>query len=63
MSKRDIIIGTISDLVADLLYYDRKEDGQLPRGAIQQAVRDGDISEDSIIAQFAIHLRKGLKDG
>jgi hypothetical protein len=63
MDKSKVILDTVRDLVGDFLYYDRKEDEQLPRGAIQQAVRDGDISEDTIIAEFATHLRKGLRDG
>jgi hypothetical protein len=32
------------DCVAGLLYYDRKEDEELPRGVIEQAIKDGVIS-------------------
>jgi hypothetical protein len=37
MSRRDLILGTIDDLVGDFLYYDRKGDEDLPRGAIEIA--------------------------
>ena len=32
MSKRQIILDTVDDLVGDFLYYGRKEDDELPRG-------------------------------
>lgn len=52
---------TVSDLVGRLLYYDRKEDEDLPRGAIEDAIRDSDISEAEIVDLFAQELGKGLK--
>jgi hypothetical protein len=52
---------TISDLVSSFLYYDRKEDRDLPRGAIEQMVKDGVTTPDEIVALFAGYLKMSLK--
>jgi len=56
------IENTIEDLVSDFLYYDRKEDEDLPRGAIQKAVKDGLITKEQIIKKFAESLNEGLSE-
>lgn len=56
-TRRYYILAAVSDLVADLLYYDRKEDEDLPRGAINEAVAAGEITWDEIIAEFAKNLK------
>lgn len=43
----------VDDLVADFLYYDRKEDEDLPPGAIEQAMADNEIHPAVIVARFA----------
>ena len=63
MSTRENILATISDAVADFLYYDRKEDESLPRGAIDQAVKDGTITVEEMVREFETRLREGLQDG
>jgi hypothetical protein len=50
----------MSDTVSRLLYYDRKEDSQLPLGAIEKAITKGEISVDEIVAFMEAELRKGL---
>lgn len=57
---RETILNTVNDLVSDFLYYDRKEDEDLPRDAIQDAIKAGEITEAEIVAAFADALRKGL---
>lgn len=57
-----IILGVVEDLVADFLYYDRKEDEDLPRGVIQKAIKDGSITQEQIIKKFAESLNKGLNE-
>jgi len=52
------ILNTVSDCVSDLMYYDRKEDEELPRGAIEQAIKDGIITKDEIIAVFSQGINK-----
>lgn len=37
---REKIEGLVSDTVADFLYYDRNEDEDLPRGSIEQAIKN-----------------------
>ena len=60
MTRRENIEATVKDLVADFLYYDRKEDENLPSEAIQEAIDAGEISEAEIAALFASELRAGL---
>ena len=47
-----VILGTVEDLVSNFLYYDRKEDEDLPIGAIEDAVKRGVVSVEDIVAQF-----------
>lgn len=61
MAKQVLVSQTIGDLVSKFLYYDRKEDEDLPRGAIQKMIRDGAISVDWIVDEFRDELVKGLK--
>lgn len=57
---RSNILNTVDDLVGSFLYYDRKEDEDLPRGAIQQAIENKEISVDEIAAFFKAKLIEGL---
>ena len=50
------ILGLVIDVVADLMYYDRKEDDDLPRGAIETAIKDGVITVDDMVAKFRAEL-------
>lgn len=60
-SRRDIILACVSDMVTDLLYYNRKEDEELPVGAIEEAVAAGEVSVDEILKMFEENLRAGLR--
>lgn len=57
---RELISGVVEDLVSDFLYYDRKEDEELPEGAVEQAIEDGHITVDQIVARFKYYLEEGL---
>lgn len=57
-TRRQKIEAVIEDLVSHFLYYDRKEDEELPRGAIEEAIEAGEISKDEIAALFAAELRR-----
>jgi len=59
--RRDIIIDRVDDAVSDLLYYKRKEDKDLPRGSIENAIADREISIDEIVDAFRIALIKGIE--
>ena len=54
------IENTVDNLVADFLYYNRKEDPDLPRGAIEQAIKDGVVTSDQIVKWFEKSLKEGL---
>jgi hypothetical protein len=58
----DVIKNTIEDLVSDFLYYDRKEDEDLPRGVIEGSIASGKLSVEDILKTFEAKLRKGLLD-
>lgn len=50
----------IHDLVAALVYYDRKEDDDLPRGEIERMIRNGEASVDGIVDVFRQYLAEAL---
>lgn len=51
MSKQ-LILDTVEDVASNFLYYDRKEDEDLPWGSIEKAVSEGVISKDEIVEHF-----------
>jgi len=55
-----IIEATIKDLVADFLYYDRKEDESLPMGEIEKEIENGNLSVSDIVNVFECELKKNL---
>jgi len=57
-----ILRDTISDMVTDLLLYDRKEDIELPKGAIEKAIKDEIISIEYIVDMFRRELKKKIKE-
>lgn len=60
-TKLERIQDLISDSVTDLLYYDRKEDSDLPPGEIERMVKAGEISAEEIIGQYRKHLTEAFK--
>ena len=50
------IFDTISDLCSDFLYYDRKEDEELSIELLNEAVANGEITIDEMVAEFRKHL-------
>lgn len=61
MDIKAMILGTVDDLVVDFLFYDRKEDKEVPVGAIQEAILRGVMSESDIVKRFAEQLREALQ--
>ncbi len=57
----DHVRDCVTDLVSNFLYYDRKEDEQLPRGAIQDMIECGMLTKEQIVQWFADELGKTLK--
>ena len=56
----ETLMNLMEDTVSCLLYYDRKEDEDLPVGAIEKLVKDGEITIDQIVEKFEYHLREAL---
>jgi len=49
---KDLVLNTIDDLVKELLYYGRKEDEKLPVGAIDELVKNNEITVDEMSKRF-----------
>ena len=49
---KELILCNVTDLVSNFMYYDRKEDDDLPRGAIEKAIEVGVITLDEIVEKF-----------
>lgn len=59
---RRLIEATVEDLVSNFLYYDRKEDEDLPRGAIEEAIANGVVTVEEIVQLFHSELIEGLEE-
>ena len=53
---KDYIMGVVSDTVGGLMYYDRKEDEDLPCGVIELMISEGHMSIDEIVEAFRKEL-------
>lgn len=60
-TNKQHILDEVDDHVSRFLYYDRKEDDDLPLGAIDDAVKNGDLSFEELVEAFSSALWKGLK--
>jgi hypothetical protein len=58
--RKQQILDVVDDCVSDLLYYDRKEDEDLPRGEIEKAIQAGEITAQDIADHFAKVLHAAL---
>jgi len=58
--KKQLIIDVIGDIVSKFLYYDRKDDENLPIDSIQDAIEAREISIEEIVDEFNMQLRKSL---
>ncbi len=62
MSVRDLTQATVSDMINMLLYYDRRDDEELPPGAIEMAIGHGAFTQDDMVRWFAEALEKGIRN-
>jgi hypothetical protein len=58
--RKQLILDTIDDLVANFLYYDRKEDEDLPLHEIEDAVKNGEITIEEMTNRFSERLSQSL---
>ena len=54
---KQMILDCVSDLVSNFLYYDRKDDEDLPRDVIENAIEEGIITADEIADAFREELK------
>lgn len=52
-SRREHVLNSAAHAAEMFIYYDRKEDEDLPRGEIEKAVAAGEVTKDEIVAAFA----------
>ncbi len=52
MTRRELILASASDAAKDFIDYNRKEDEDLPRGEIQEAIEKGEVTVDEIVETF-----------
>lgn len=56
---RELVFATVEDMMSDLLYYRRKEDEDLPLGAIEDALRNHVVTMEEILDIVRDALVKG----
>lgn len=56
------ILDTLSDTISNFLYYDRKEDDDLPVWEIEKSIKSWIISEDDLINLFKENLRDSINN-
>ena len=61
-NKRELFLGSWHDAVADVCYYDRKEDEELGREDVRRLIEDGHITLKDILNAVATELRKHYPD-
>jgi len=55
------ILNTIADLCTSFVYYDRKGDEELSIEQLEEAVKDGTITIDEMVAEFRTNLENNFK--
>jgi hypothetical protein len=60
---RELVIGTVSDMVIDFLYYDRKDDDELSYDDVAHAFESGVVTVEEVVAEFDRRLREDLRLG
>lgn len=58
--RRETLEATCSDTASKLLYYDRKEDEDLPVGTIEEMVLNGEVTVDEILEWITMPIRNSL---
>jgi len=59
--SKQLIKDTITDMVSNLLYYNRKDDEELEVGDIEKAIKDGVITVDEICELFKNEFIRGIQ--
>ena len=62
MNRRQRVAAVVSDMMTDLLYYDRKEDEELHVYAIEDAIIANEVSVDEILEVVSEALGSAVRD-
>jgi len=55
---RQDILGYMHDVAINFMVYDRRGDDEYRRGMIEEAVKQGALTADDIVAEFAKQLKR-----
>lgn len=58
MTRRDVILATAKDAARSFAYYGRKDDEDLPPGAIEEALDREEVTLDEIVDAFRHDLEE-----
>lgn len=59
---KNLILGKISDLVSDFLYYNRKNDEELSVEDLENAIKNKEITIDEIVDEFRKKLTERIHE-
>jgi hypothetical protein len=62
ITRRQRIFLAVEDIAGNLVWYDRKDDEDLPRGEIEAAIEAGEITIKEIVETFGRVLRLKLRE-
>lgn len=60
-TKKQCILDEIENVVTKFLYYDRKEDEDLPVDSIERCIKRGNITVDEMVDKFRECLSRSFK--
>ncbi len=58
---KEAVLGLVGDIVSDLLYYNRKDDEDIPVGYIEEAIKNKYLTIDDMIEEFKTQLYKNIE--
>lgn len=61
MDTKELILATVDDLVADFLYYGRKNDEELSVEQLGSALDSGDVTIVELVDRFRTALTEALQ--
>lgn len=62
LSKKELVMKRVRDLVSDFLEYNRTYDEELPKGQIEELIASEQISVDEIVECFRESLQNSIND-
>ena len=60
VANKHLVLSTVTDLVADFLFLDRKGDIDVPEGTIQEMILNGQLSVEDLVIRFREDLQSVL---